>query len=211
LSSSNNIVRPEPALANHPRGVKSGHSANEYRQRVGAGSRSFQSFDAVVAAFPSPDRAKSAMAALERNGTPSRNVRLLSDPPVATTSGVRNADARKLNWARGRIVAGALVGAVIGVIIMVAVVTLLYGTGWLPTGLSALAGALFGAVVGAMVWFSSRTPRHPRAWDTYLVAHRNETCLAVAVRGQAEDAQTMTILRREGAESLERIPASVGA
>jgi hypothetical protein len=166
----------------------------------------------VVAAFPSPDKAKSAMAALERSGMPSRDVRLLTEARVTTAAGTGRADARKLDWISMHILIGALVGAAIGAALMLLVVAVLFDNNSLLVIVgSAFAGALFGGVVGALVWIGSRTPRHPQAWDTYLLAHHDETCLAVSVRDDAEDARITTILRREGAASLERIPFVVGS
>jgi hypothetical protein len=101
---------------------------------------------------------------------------------------------------------GALVGAVIGAVIMVVVVTAIFGTSSAPRWFgSAFGGALFGAVVGAFVWIGTRTPRNPQAWDTYLIAHRAETCLAVAVHSDRDDEQITTILQREGAKALQRV------
>jgi hypothetical protein len=175
-------------------------------------SRQFQTPSTVVAAFPDPDRAKSAMAALERSGTPSRDVRLLNDVTGVSATAARRADERKFGWVTRRWLLGAVVGAVVGAVIMIVVVAAFYGSGPILRLVgSAFGGALFGGVVGALVWVGVGTPRNRHAWDTYLVDHHDETCLAVAVRRESDDDQISTILRREGAVSLEHVPSTGGA
>jgi len=169
-------------------------------------ARGFTSSAWLMATFGDPRQAKDAMAALERIGVPTRDVRLLGEPAAADGHDAVAASGRKAAWFRRTIVLGAIAGAVIGAALL-GVITAVFvhdpsATAWFA---AAMVGVVAGAVVGGFVGLVGRTPRNPRAWDTYLVAHRGETCLAVAVRA-SNDEQLVDALRGAGATSTELVP-----
>ena len=160
----------------------------------------------VVAAFPRPDRAKAAMAALERAGVAHRDVHLLdgrADTPRQPTSG---ADQRMMGWLGRRWVRGAIVGAVVGAVALVVAVVLFVDGDVYPIWIgAAVGGAAAGAFVGGLLWVGVGMPRNPRAWDTYRLAHHDETCVAVRVRQADAEPRVADVLRSAGATSVERV------
>jgi hypothetical protein len=160
----------------------------------------------VVAAFPGPDRAKSAMAALERSGIAHRDVRLLGDRPDTTGRATSRADERLMGWLGRRWVRGALVGAVVGAVCLVVAVVLARNGDLYPIWIGAAAGgAAAGAFVGGLVWVGAGMPRNPRAWDTYRLAHSDEACVAVRLRRADAEPRVADVLRTAGATSVERV------
>jgi hypothetical protein len=157
----------------------------------------------VVAAFAGPDRAKAAMAALERAGVAHRDVSLLGGGrPGATARG----DDRMVGWFTGRWVRGALVGAVVGALVFAGALVLLRDGSVYPIWIGAAAGgAAAGAFVGGFVWVGAGMPRNPQAWDTYRLAHHDEACVAVRLRKADAETRVTEVLRRAGATSIERL------
>jgi hypothetical protein len=72
---------------------------------------------------------------------------------------------------------------------------------------AAVGGAVAGAFLGGFVWVGVGMPRNPRAWDTYRMAHHDEACIAVRLRGADADAEQRVsdLLRSTGATSVERV------
>jgi hypothetical protein len=158
--------------------------------------------DSVVAAFAGPDRAKAAMAALERAGVAHRDVSLLGGAgnPGATARG----DDRMVGWITRRWVRGALVGAVVGALVFVGALVLFRDGSVYPIWIGAAAGgAAAGAFVGGFVWVGAGMPRNPQAWDTYKLAHHDEACVAVRLRQEDAETGVTDVLRRAGATSIE--------
>ncbi|MGH9228364.1 MAG: hypothetical protein ACRD07_06455 [Acidimicrobiales bacterium] len=143
------------------------------------------------------------MAALERAGIAPRDVTLLNDVVDPGGGAARRADDRMVGWFTRRWVRGAVVGAIIGAAgFVVALVALRDGSlypAWIG---AALGGVAAGGFVGGFVAVGAALPRNPRAWDTYLLEHRDEVCLAVRLRAQTAD-RVPELLRREGATSIE--------
>lgn len=161
---------------------------------------------AVVAAFPRPDRAKAAMAALERAGVAHRDVRLLDDRPDLTRRAASYGDQRLMGWLGRRWVRGALVGALVGAVGLVVAVVLARDGALYPIWIgAALGGAAAGAFIGGFIWVGAGMPRNPEAWDTYRLAHRDEACVAVRLRRADAEPRVADTLRRAGATSVERV------
>jgi hypothetical protein len=160
----------------------------------------------VVAAFPTPDRAKAAMAALELAGIAHRDVGLLDDRPDTTRPATSRADERLMGWLGRRWVRGALVGAVVGAVGLVVALVLVRDGSLYPIWIGAAAGgAAAGAFVGGFVWVGVGMPRNPQAWDTYRLAHRDEACLAVRLRRADAEPRVASLLRNAGATSVEHL------
>jgi hypothetical protein len=135
----------------------------------------------VVAAFPGPDRAKAAMAALERAGIAHHDVRLLDDRADRSHPATSRGDERLMGWLGRRWARGALVGGVVGAVGFVVALVLARDGSLYPIWIGAAAGgAAAGAFVGGFVWVGVGMPRNPRAWDTYRLAHREEACICGA-------------------------------
>lgn len=146
------------------------------------------------------------MAALERAGVAHRDVRLLDERSDTTRQTTSRADQRMMGWLGRRWVGGALVGAVVGAVALVVAVLLFVDGDIYPIWIgAAVGGAAAGAFVGGFVWVGAGMPRNPRAWDTYRLAHRDETCLAVLVRQADAEARVADVLRSAGATSVERV------
>jgi hypothetical protein len=164
-------------------------------------------FGSVVAAFPDPDSAKTAMAALERAGVAHRDVSLLSDGTLRRHGAVARGDERMMGWVGRRWVRGALVGAVIGALVFVGGLVLLRGGALYPIWIGAAAGgAAAGAFVGGFLWVGASMPRNPRAWDTYSLAHQDEACVAVRLHEARAESQVSSVLQSTGATSIQVVP-----
>lgn len=99
---------------------------------------------------------------------------------------------------------GALVGAIVGALGFVIALVLLRDGSLYPIGIgAALGGAAAGAFVGGFVWVGIGLPTNPRAWDTYQLAHHDETRVAVRLRSPEADRRVSAVLRDAGATSLE--------
>jgi hypothetical protein len=166
----------------------------------------------VVAAFPRPDQAKAAMVALERGGVAHRDVRLLGDGAYREQgSAMARGDDRMVGWLMRRWVPGALVGAVVGALVFVGVLALLREGFGYPIWIGAAAGgAVAGAFVGGFIWVGIGLPRNPRAWDTYLLAHQDEACVAVRLRRADAEPRVAELLRGAGATSIELLGGGSG-
>jgi hypothetical protein len=160
----------------------------------------------MVASFPGPDRAKAAMAALERAGIAHRDVRLLDDGVDRTSRATSRGDERLIGWLGRRWVGGALVGAVVGAVGLVLAVVLARDGALYPIWIGAAAGgAAAGAFVGGFVWVGAGMPRNPRAWDTYRLAHLDEACVAVRLRSADAESRVVDVLRSAGATSVDHV------
>lgn len=166
----------------------------------------------VVAAFPGPDRAKAAMVALERGGIAHRDVRLLGDSTDSDRGRVpAHGDHRMVGWLTRRWVRGALVGAAVGALVFVGALVLLREGSAYPIWIGAAAGgAAAGASVGGFIWVGIGLPRNPRAWDTYLLAHQDEACVAVRLRRTDAEPRVADLLRGAGATSIELLGSRSG-
>jgi hypothetical protein len=161
---------------------------------------------AVVAAFPQPDRAKAAMAALELAGVAHRDIRLLDDRAQRTHRTTYSGDQRVMGWLGRRWALGALVGAILGGVGLVVAVALARDGDLYPIWIgAAVGGAVAGAFIGGFVWTGASMPRNPRAWDTYLLAHRDEACVVVRLRSPDSQPRVTDLLRTAGATSVERV------
>jgi hypothetical protein len=160
----------------------------------------------VVAAFPGPDRAKAAMAALELAGVAHRDIRLLDDGAEQTHAATSSGDERLMGWLGRRWARGALVGAVLGAVALVVAVVLARDGDLYPIWIAAaVGGAVAGAFIGGFVWVGAGMPRNPRAWDTYQLAHRDEACVAVRLRSADTEPRVADLLRNAGATSVEHV------
>jgi hypothetical protein len=156
----------------------------------------------VVASFPSPEGAKSAVAALERRGVPPADVRLVGQE-AAPSRDVAASDTRALDWLAGVAGRGAAVGALVGAALLLVVIAVAKEADpdvtWL---LGSLGGAVGGALVGAMVAVGLRAPRHPQAWSVHGAEPGAETRLAITVRS-VPPAELVSLLEQAGATSVE--------
>jgi hypothetical protein len=158
----------------------------------------------VVAAFAGPDRAKAAMASLERAGIAHRDVSLLNDVSGPRAASIPRGDDRVVGWFTRRWLRGAAVGAIVGAAGFVAFLAAVCDGSLYPIWIgAALGGAAAGAFVGGFVWVGIGLPRNPRAWDTYLLEHNNETCVAVRIRRPDAVHDVSEVLQRAGATSIE--------
>jgi hypothetical protein len=162
-----------------------------------------------VAAFPGPERAKAAMVALERAGIAHRDVSVLGDGADGGRLATSRGDERMVGWLGRRWARGALVGAVVGALVFVGGLAMVREGSLYPIWIGAAAGgAAAGAFVGGFLWVGAGMPRNPQAWDTYRLAHRDETCVAVRLRRAGAELRVSAVLRRAGATSIERCPWS---
>jgi len=158
----------------------------------------------VVAAFEGPDRAKAAMASLERAGIAHHDVTLLNDVTVPRAASIPRGDERVMGWFTRRWLRGAAIGAIVGSIGFVAALVAVRDGSLYPIWIgAALGGAAAGAFVGGFVWVGTGLPRNPRAWDTYLLEHNNETCVAVRIRRPDAVHDVSGVLQRAGATSIQ--------
>jgi hypothetical protein len=153
----------------------------------------------VVAAFSSPDRAKAAVAALERRGVAPADLRVLG---AGTTPDLAAADERTVGWLTGVAVRGAVIGALVGGLVLLAVIAIATSADPEPVWIAAsFGGALAGAVVGALLVLGRRAPRHPDAWSVHGQATDEETRLSVTARGVSA-AELSALLQAAGATSV---------
>ena len=139
-----------------------------------------QGTGSVVASFESPAAAKSAMAALERSGVPTRAIHVISEAPELTRAGNARADEAAARWATDRIVVGALLGAAVGALAGALILVLAVEDPGTYAWIGTLAGSAFaGAIIGAFISFGTAAPRTPAAWRTYELRHAEEVCIAV--------------------------------
>jgi hypothetical protein len=165
--------------------------------------------DSVVASFAGPDRAKAAMAALERAGIAPRDVTLLNDVSAPSRGSTRSADNRMVAWFTRRWGRGAVIGAIVGGLGFVVALVALHDGALYPAWIGvAIGGGVAGGFVGGLVWVGMGLPRNPRAWDTYLLEHHDEACVAVRLHHPEAAARVPDLLRQHGATSIEVISAA---
>ncbi len=165
--------------------------------------------DVIVGAFPSADQANSAIVALERAGVDSGHVRVANAPGEVGRDQTREADQRMSNWLGRRVVKGVVLGALIGAGIAIVVVFIAMsnpGIGVL-IGVGIL-GAIVGSVAGGYIWVIGGVPRSSDAFDSYLLAHDDEVCVAVTLADVTRLGAISDVLTTEGATSVQRVAHS---
>ena len=163
------------------------------------------SIDTVVASFAAPDVAKAAMVELERAGVAPGDVQLLNEVGGGRDA-LQQGDERTFRWLTRRAVWGGLLGAAL-VFAIVLLVAAAFGADGLPGLLAAvLCGVLIGGPIGGLVGVGVAMPRNPRAWDTYLLEHGDEVCIAVTLRDSRLASNVPDVLRRAGGHAIEQLP-----
>ncbi|HEY7939216.1 MAG TPA: hypothetical protein VID05_05240 [Acidimicrobiales bacterium] len=165
--------------------------------------------DVIVGAFSSADQANSAIVALERAGVDSGHVRVANAPGEVGRDQTRLADQRMSNWLGRRVVKGVVLGALIGAGIAIVVVFIAMsnpGIGVL-IGVGIL-GAIAGSVAGGYIWVIGGVPRSSDAFDSYLLAHDEEVCVAVTLADVTRLGAISDVLTTEGATSVQRVARS---
>src|SRR4051812_39576208 len=169
-------VRSE-ATRRHPLGVISGRTGACDREAVDAP-------DVLVASFASPDAAHAAVTRLELAGVAANDVHLLTEPVQVGPGRRRRADERTVRWFEGRVVRGLVLGAVVGAVLIGLPVALIWqGESAGADVAAALGGAVAGAFIGGFIAVGAAMPRNVHAWDTFLLEHNSEVCVAVTLAG----------------------------
>jgi hypothetical protein len=161
----------------------------------------------VVAAFAGPDVAHAAMAKLEQAGVAPNDVRLLTEPGAVEAERQRRADERTMRWFEHRWLRGVLVGALLGaVVIGLGVSLLMHGESAQADVAAAIGGGVAGAFIGGFIAVGLAMPRNLDAWDTFLLAHDAEVCVAVTFAETQDPAPVVDALERAGATSVVHVP-----
>ena len=154
--------------------------------------------DVIVGAFPTADQANSAIVALERAGVDSGHVRVANAPGEVDRDQTREADQRMSDWLGRRVVTGVVGGALIGAAIAVVAAIIFVS----KPSIGVLIGVgVLGAIVGGV-------PRSSDAFDSYLLAHGEEVCLAVTLADVTKLGAISEVLTTEGATSVQRVAQS---
>ena len=113
------------------------------------------------------------------------------------------------DWLGRRVVKGVVLGALIGAGIAIAAALIFMskpGIGVL-IGVGIL-GAIVGSVGGGYIWVIGGVPRSSDAFDSYLLAHGDEVCVAVTLRDVTQLGAISDTLTTEGATSVQRVAQS---
>jgi hypothetical protein len=154
----------------------------------------------VVASFASPDRAKAAVADLERRGVAATDLQVLDQ--AAPGRDLAAADERAVGWLAGVAGRGATVGALVGGLALLVVIAVAKeGDPDVTWVLASIGGALGGALVGAMVNVGRRSPRNPQAWGVHGRGPDQVTRLAVRAQG-VSTTELVALLEGAGATSV---------
>jgi outer membrane lipoprotein SlyB len=160
----------------------------------------------VVASFPAPETAHSAVTKLELAGVAPNDVHMLTQPVQVSASRRQRADERTVRWFEGVLVRGLIIGAVAGALLVGVPVSLIWqGESAQADIAAALGGAVAGAFIGAFIAVGSAMPRNVHAWDTFLLEHDSEVCVAVTVDGGRDADELARVMRDAGATSVEQL------
>jgi outer membrane lipoprotein SlyB len=159
----------------------------------------------IVARYPDMDRAREALAALERGGIEGAEASL-HGRPVSQAAGehdTRERDARVSRHLATRVAVGAVVGALAAGLLGLIIGSIAFsGTG--ATWAAALAGVLAGGAVGGAIG-GYGTPAETEDWE---LTHQPEPDGPVLVLVQADDpdelARAIQILEDKDPISVER-------
>ena len=165
--------------------------------------------DVIVGAFPTADQANSAIVALERAGVDSGHVRVANAPVEVDRDQTREADQRMSDWLGRRVVTGVVGGALIGAAIAVvaAIIFVSKPSIGVLIGVGVL-GAIVGAMGGGFIYIVGGVPRSSDAFDSYLLAHGEEVCVAVTLADVTKLGAISEVLTTEGATSVQRVAQS---
>jgi hypothetical protein len=165
--------------------------------------------DVIVGAFPDADQANAAIVALQRAGVDSGHVRVANAPSEVGRDQTLEADKRMSDWLGRRVVRGVVVGVLIGAGLGILIAYLVVShPNWEELVGGAILGAIIGSVGGGYVWVIGGVPRSSDAFDSYLLAHGSDVCVAVTLQDVGQLQSISDVLATEGATSVQRVARS---